>query len=406
MSRLLLTFYVIFLQQLSAFGQDYWQQRDTVNGPPKSAASSFVLGNRAYVVAGTNDFEYKRKMYSYRADQDDWDDEVSLGGEGGTGLGRIGAISFALEHEGQNKGYVGLGQTQTIAFMNDLWEYNRSTEAWTQKANFVGAPRREAVSFVIGNKAYVGTGNSAAGLKNDFFAYDPNSNTWEQITDFSGTPRRAAVAFSMENFGFIGTGDDGTLKNDFWMYNPQTDQWIQKANFPGGPRSGACGWSAFPVCYLGTGQDANYIYHKDLWEYNYYLNSWIQRADLPGPGRKNAVAFYLDGWGFIATGYNNGTFYDDLWAYSGTTSIAEHALFELNAYPNPTSDFISVSLKSEEINLEVWNQLGQKMDITFERSDSKLRADVRSLPDGVYYLHMNAAEIQQTTTFVKCCGPL
>ena len=124
----------LLLFQLFVFNllcaQDYWLQKDTVNGPPKAAASAFVLENRAYIVAGTDDFEYKRKMYSYRADQNDWDDEVSLGGDGGDGLARIGATSFSLMHEGQTKGYVCMGQTQTIGFMNDLWEYDRSTEAW------------------------------------------------------------------------------------------------------------------------------------------------------------------------------------------------------------------------------------------------------------------------------------
>ncbi|MEY3100495.1 MAG: hypothetical protein RIS63_1397, partial [Bacteroidota bacterium] len=245
--------------------QDFWLQKDSVSGPPKAAASSFVMGSRAYIIAGTDDFEYKRKMYSYRADQDDWDDEVSLGGDGGEGLERVGATSFSLSNNGQTKGYVCMGQTQTIAFMNDLWEYDRSTEAWTQKANFTGAPRREAVSFVIENKAYVGTGNSAAGLKKDFFVYDPISNSWEQVSDFDGTARHAAVGFSMGNYGFVGTGDDGTLRQDFWMYDPQTDQWIQKANFPGSARAGACGWAAFPVCYLGTGEDADHVFHTDLW---------------------------------------------------------------------------------------------------------------------------------------------
>jgi N-acetylneuraminic acid mutarotase len=406
MRKFILLFLVIAALKHSAFGQDYWLPKDTVNGSPKSAATSFVIENRAYLVTGTDDFEYKRKMYSYRADQNDWDDEVSLGGDGGDGLGRVGAISFSLQHEGQTKGYVALGQTQTIAFMNDLWEYDRSTEAWTQKANFTGAPRREAVSFVIANKAYVGTGNSATGFKKDFFTYDPSSNSWEQITDFAGTPRRAAVAFSMENYGFIGTGDDGTLCKDFWMYNPQTELWIQKANVPGAARSGACGWAAFPVCYLGTGQDANYTYLNDLWEYNYFLNNWTQRADLPGPGRKNAVAFYLDGWGFIGTGYNNGAFYDDLWAYSGTAAIAEQAIPDIEVFPNPTADYIALTTTLSQENISIFNQQGQKMIFTHEKLGSKLVLDVRHFPEGLYYLQSNGTQLQQSTTFVKCNGSL
>jgi N-acetylneuraminic acid mutarotase len=386
--------------------QDYWVQKDTVNGPPKSAASSFVIDNRAYVVAGQDDFEYKRKMYSYRADQNDWDDEVSLGGVDGDGLARVGATSFSLTRNGQTKGYVALGQTQTIAFMNDLWEYDRSTDAWTQMANFTGAPRREAVSFVIDNKAYVGTGNSASGLKKDFYTYDPSTNSWEQISDFEGTARRAAVAFSMDTYGFLGTGDDGTLRNDFWMYNPLSDQWIQKANFPGGGRSGACGWSAFPVCYLGTGEDQSHTFYNDLWEYNYYLNNWTQRADLPGPGRKNAVAFYLDGWGFIGTGYNNGIFLDDLWAYSGTAYLAEKQGFDVRISPNPTSDYITIEASNEEPNVEVVNSQGQKVTTTFEKVGSKFRIDVRDCPSGTYFLNIKVGELQQTATFVKCNATL
>lgn len=398
----LLRLFMLFLISNGFRAQDYWLQKDTVNGSPKSSSSSFVIGNRAYVVAGTDDFEYKRKLYSYRADQDDWDTEVSLGGEGGNGLERVGATAFSLEQGGQMKGYVCMGQTQTIAFMNDLWEYDRSTEAWTQKANFTGAPRREAVSFVIENIAYVGTGNSAGGLKKDFFAYDPSTNSWEQVADFAGTARRAAVGFSMDSFGFIGTGDDGTLRQDFWMYNPQTDEWIQKANFPGGARSGACGWAAFPVCYLGTGEDANHIFHKDLWEYNYYLNNWTQRADLPGPGRKNAVAFYLDGWGFIGTGYNNGTFYDDLWAYSGTAKMEEALPIDLKVWPNPSTDFLVLEGINEASTIRVFSFSGKEMNIEVTLRDAKLTIDTRAFPSGSYLLNVQLEKQQYSTTFVKC----
>ncbi|MEY5001141.1 MAG: hypothetical protein RLZZ211_1177 [Bacteroidota bacterium] len=404
-TRIFVLFLVLIGTQI-LLAQDYWVQRDTVNGPPKSAASSFVIDHRAYAVAGTDEFEYKRKMYSYRADQNDWDDEISLGGDGGDGLARVGATSFSLTQNGQTKGYIALGQTQTIAFMNDLWEYDRSTDAWTQKANFSGAPRREAVSFVIDNKAYVGTGNSASGLKKDFYTYDPSTNAWEQISDFEGTARRAAVAFSMEAYGFLGTGDDGTLRHDFWMYNPQSDQWIQKANFPGSARSGACGWADFPVCYLGTGEDADHVFHNDLWEYNYYLNNWTQRADLPGPGRKNAIAFYLDGWGYIGTGYNDGVFLDDLWAYSGTAAIADQEVPELRIFPNPTSDFISIQESAEVLNYEIVNSKGQTVLTTLQKVGANSIIDVRDLPSGTYFLRFQVGERVQSATFVKCNGTL
>ena len=396
---------VILILQLFVsltFAQDYWLQKDTVKGPPKSDACAFVIESKAFAVSGTDEFEYKRKMYSYRPDQDDWDDELSLGGEGGAGLERVGAVAFTLQHEGQHKGYVALGQTPTIAYMNDLWEYNPATQAWSQKANFTGAPRKEAVSFVVGQTAYVGTGAALSGLKNDFYAYDPNTNSWTQVADFAGTPRQAAVAFSMAEYGFVGTGDDGTLRQDFWMYEPVSDLWIQKANFPGAARSGACGWAAFPVCYLGTGEDAAHIFHKDLWEYNYYLNSWTQRADLPGAGRKNAIAFALDGWGYIGTGYNSGLFLDDFWGYSGTAAAAQLGQEPIKVYPNPSMDFIIIPNQEFPTELLCSDLAGKQFKLDFEAKGKNIWIDVKSLPFGNYNLSWKNGTFAQNATFIKC----
>ena len=41
---------------------------------------------------------------------------------------------------------------------NDFWEYDPTTNTWTQKANFGGTPRDGAVGFSIGSKGYIGTG--------------------------------------------------------------------------------------------------------------------------------------------------------------------------------------------------------------------------------------------------------
>src|SRR4051794_10367712 len=83
---------------------------------------------------------------------------------------------------------------------------------WKQKANLPFG-RQGAVSFVIGSKAYVGTGDDSYiydPFKNDFWEYnpaDPNcGGTWTQLAAFGGTKRRDAVGFSINNKGYIGTG--------------------------------------------------------------------------------------------------------------------------------------------------------------------------------------------------------
>ena len=68
----------------SFFAQNTWQQMDSVNGPSKGSCAAFVVQNNGFVVGGLDDYGFKRKMYSYNPIQNDWDDELSLGGLNGS----------------------------------------------------------------------------------------------------------------------------------------------------------------------------------------------------------------------------------------------------------------------------------------------------------------------------------
>ena len=107
-------FLLFILLGIPVFAQDYWEQRDSVNGPAKAVCGSFVILERGFVVGGLDDFGFKRKMYSYNMFQDDWDDEESIGGISGDGLQRGSACSFAIG----TKGYVCLGQSETVPYPN------------------------------------------------------------------------------------------------------------------------------------------------------------------------------------------------------------------------------------------------------------------------------------------------
>src|SRR5436190_5359444 len=100
---------------------------------------------------------------------------------------------------------------------------SHAQDTWTQKADFGGTARTNAVAFSIGSKGYIGTGFDAnfAFLK-DFWEYDPATDSWTQKADFGGTARANAVAFSIGTKGYIGTGSEGSppFLKDFWEYDP------------------------------------------------------------------------------------------------------------------------------------------------------------------------------------------
>ncbi len=99
----------------------------------------------------------------------------------------------------------------------------RRLNAWTQKSDFPGSARYEAVAFGLGNLGYVGTGFDGANALKDFYQYDPSIDTWTDI-GFSGNKRYGAVAFTYNNQAYVVTGvNSGTMQTDFWVFNPASD---------------------------------------------------------------------------------------------------------------------------------------------------------------------------------------
>lgn len=87
-------------------------------------------------------------------------------------------------------------------------------------------------------KGYIGLGhiNAVSNVSyQDFWEYDPSTNTWTQIADFGGGLQRYhSIGFSANGKGYVGLGreEDGDYENDLWEYDPLSNTWLQKTNFP------------------------------------------------------------------------------------------------------------------------------------------------------------------------------
>jgi hypothetical protein len=377
-----------FLLTSTASSQDIWVQRDSVNGPPKANCVSFVIGDDGFIATGYNGSSKKRSMYSYDIDQDDWDDEVSMGGISGDGLNRTSAIGFSCD----NWGFVGLGEGDGYVFQ-DMWMYDKVLDTWTQMADFEGPARTQAVGFHIGSLGFVGLGKGGdfATLYNDFWKFDYQTNTWTQVSSFPGTARMDAVGIDMVGKGYVGLGYDGTsYPNDFWEYFPETDTWTAKANFPGTPRGNATGFAVFPQLWVTTGDDG-FNYLKDTWEYNYFGDTWTQRADFPGEARSGASSVVIENRGFVGCGFGSGVYYDDFYEYTILLENEEIIELSANVFPNPASAFFTITLNTniKKVELEIYNSLGQKMNDRFtlnKVSDNTIEVSFSQLNKGTYYL--------------------
>lgn len=224
-----------------------------------------------------------------------------------------------------NKGYLCSGSDTNNITLNDLWEYDATTNAWTQKANLIGGPRRSAFAFAINGLGYVGGGiadsNTTGTLYGDFYAYDPISNLWTSKANYSSTGnnvyRSAATACNGKGY-LIGGRNSWSSNSSISEYDPTTDTWTLKAPFPGVPtssggRDGGAAFAAYNKVYFGTGRDDSF-FERDFWEFDPSTNTWTRKKDFPGSGRFCGVGFNIANTGFIGLGTDGG-FLKDFYYY-------------------------------------------------------------------------------------------
>jgi N-acetylneuraminic acid mutarotase len=253
------------------------------------------------------------------------------------GYARSEAVSFVIG----DYAYITTGTTDRER-LNDLWEFSLTRNYWSQKADLTGAARSSAVGFAIGSKGYVGTGYDGADRLNDFWEYDPSLNQWTQKDDFKGTPRYDAVGFALNSNGYISCGYDGNYLKDLWQFNPAApagSQWVQKASIGGTKRSAATSFVINGKAYIVSGNNNGEIL-KDLWMYDDATDQWTQKRQIYNYStdtyddsystipRQNAAAFVMGSYAYLTVG-ENGSLVSSTWQYDPVNDLwAEKTGFE------------------------------------------------------------------------------
>jgi N-acetylneuraminic acid mutarotase len=208
-------------------------------------------------------------------------------------------------------GYMGTGYDGDD-YYKDFWSYDMATNSWQQLADFPGMERSSATAFTIGNEGYIGTGYNGDINEEleDFYKYNPQTNSWVAIASFGGSARYGAVGFGSDTYGYVGTGYDGSDKKDFWKYNPNTDTWEEIFGFGGDKRREGTTFTIGNEVYLVTGV-SNGIYEEDFWKFDLDTEIWTALVDVDDDSddyiqRSSAVAFSIDGKGYVACGDYSG----------------------------------------------------------------------------------------------------
>jgi N-acetylneuraminic acid mutarotase len=289
---LVLILFCSFLSQ----AQLNWVQMPSLS-PARFSPSSFMIGTKFYVSNGqlTNG-TLLSDLWEYDLTTNLWTQKASIP----VANGWYADKGFTIN----GIGYITCAGTASGNYDNSLYQYNPQTNAWATKASFPGVARYTATQFSIGNYGYVGMGFSP--YYNDMYRYDPDADAWTQMANFTGTARQSAFCFVIGASAFIGMGSDGSTNNpsDFYRFDTTgTGIWTQLSPFPGSARNSGASFSFGGHGYImcGTNAAANQM-DSDIWEYTPSTDSWAQIGTFPGGARREVAYGNYDSLLIIGAG--------------------------------------------------------------------------------------------------------
>jgi N-acetylneuraminic acid mutarotase len=191
------------------------------------------------------------------------------------------------------------------------------SQTWVQISDFPSTERDDGCSFIIGNKAYCGTGLKTGVIETgDMYLLNMNNDTWDTISSLPlGMERQYALGFSYNNQGFIFGGSKGSIYlNDLWMFDTLIGTWQNKASLPGVGRKGMCGFVINDTAYVLGGQTSTFSAISEFWAYHIPSDNWIFKGHLSFGARWRASATTDNSKGYVIFGedslgnYGNGLY--------------------------------------------------------------------------------------------------
>jgi N-acetylneuraminic acid mutarotase len=201
-----------------------WVQKADFGGSARYGAVGFVINNKCYIGTGY-DGKYLKDFWEYDPESDMWNQKVSVGGSK-----RKDAVGFVI----YGKGYICTG-INNGAYGDDFWEYDPATDTWTEKRSISNATDDDfdddytsitginKTAFSIDGRAFIATGGQGS-TSSIVWEYDPVADLWEQKTSFEGVSRIEAVSFTIGNRAYLTTGrSSGYYFDDIWAFEPDSE---------------------------------------------------------------------------------------------------------------------------------------------------------------------------------------
>ncbi len=304
---------------ISPYQNIEFTRKSVMPGVGRSAAVSFVINGKGYVALG-RDADRSGQLndcWEYDPANDHWTEKAAF-----PGTARVKAMAATVN----GKGYVGLGfdlnfhvYSDRKAYLADFWMYDPDSDSWSRKADFPSFATDACVSYVSDSNIYVGGGFNGYRFSNELWKYDTHLDKWTRLTDFKVPGRFGGVLCKSPDKIYFGTGYCTWNENDWWEYSPTNGEWKILKSMPDDGRENGVALTIDNRYFVMTGKHfaGNLTGGRtlsDINEFDAIRNVWYKRGNIPGT-RANAIAFTINGTGYIGFGDNDSTVMNDFWSF-------------------------------------------------------------------------------------------
>ena len=208
-----------------------WEKAPSFIGGGRISYTTFTISDNFYVVAGESGSSYSfNDVLAFNVAENKWENKANF-----PRLPRKALSSFVIE----GKAYIGLGISDDAP--NFICTYHHYNNAWGAEMSFSEHTRAYACSFSINNNGYVVGGRITKSERefqtlSDVWKYESDGNNWKPIANFP-VPIHEGISFVSGDKAFVGLGACVTpgvdvYYNSIWEYDLENDSWKKATTVP------------------------------------------------------------------------------------------------------------------------------------------------------------------------------
>jgi hypothetical protein len=271
-----------------------------------------------YVFGGEQQGGYSNDLYEYNPTTNQWSQKGTSGGPNGR------ASPLVVYDTGNDLLWVYGGRRDWDQRNRELWAYNPNTDSWTQYANGPEAVCDHAGAYIPTTGHIVSWGGytgSWTDINHEVWLYNITTNSWWQMHNYTKRyyndavwcPKTETVLFHGGASAWSQSGG-WTFMNELNEYFPATDTWVNRT--PNGDRVRmAIAWDTLnEKMILHGGNNPNRM--SDTWYYDVDADQWARIMDHPNSRERHDGDWDTKNNQFVIHGGRRQQRSDDVWVFN------------------------------------------------------------------------------------------